>query len=785
MTYILFFDQISQHDIPRVGGKNASLGQMIQGLQSEGVKIPMGFAVTVDAYRRHLDFHNLNVPLQELINQFHDNVHNSYTISKKIRELITAHPLPFDVQVAIKNAYKQLSALYNSSAVDVAVRSSATAEDLPGASFAGQQESYLNIHGQEEVLNACLHGMASLFTERAMIYRKEHGFDDMSVGISIGVQKMVRSDKASAGVIFTIEPESGFESLVVVNGSWGLGEALVQGTVTPDEWYVFKPTLESKQPIIKKSLGNKDCALIYSDHDKTQTIKTTEEQQNIFCLTDQEVILLAKTAVIIEEYFSTQAGHYTPMDIEWAKDGNDGQLYIVQARPETVFSRKKSMPLIQTTCMRNGAKIIAQGQAIGSGVATGTIRIVTSFDDRVTFNPGDILVTTMTDPDWVPLMKMASGVITERGGRTCHAAIVARELALPAIVGVDNATRELKNGMVVTLDCSTGEEGVVLEGEVPCEKQEIVLTRSHSKTPVMVITANPQQAFILQRLPVDGVGLARMEFILSQLIGVHPLAILNPEKLSQVDRATIDELSRGYDNPVLWFKEKLAQGIAQIAAAFYPREVIVRLSDLKTNEYRNLIGGQVFEPEEENPMLGYRGAFRYRYPEYQPAFALECAALKQVRDLMGFTNVILMVPFVRTPKELQEVVSLMESYGLKRVHNGLKVYMMVEVPSNVILLEQFAPYVDGFSIGSNDLTQLTLGVDRDSALLTREFDERDAAVQYLIKEAIDKAKKMHMPIGICGQAPSDFPELAQKLREWGIASISLNPDAVIDFLKKH
>ncbi len=784
MNYIIFFDQITEHDFNRVGGKNASLGHMVQALGSQEIKIPMGFAVTVDAYRRHLEFHQLNHALQELLTQFHSDINNSHALSEQIRQLITNYPLPTDVAEEVSNAYNKLCSLYRSDDLDVAVRSSATAEDLPGASFAGQQESYLNISGIAELLDACLHGMASLFTERAMIYRKEHGFDDMSVGISIGVQKMVRSDLASAGVAFTLEPESGFENLVVINGSWGLGEALVQGTVTPDEWYVFKPIIEKEQPIIKKTLGNKDCLIVYGQQGRTVQTKTSDKQHAAFCLDDSEVIQLAKMALTIENYFSHRAGTHTPMDIEWAKDGNDGQMYIVQARPETVYTKRKSNVLIQTTCNRNGAKILAKGQAIGGGVASGKICIVTSFSDRVLFSPGDILVTSMTDPDWVPLMKMASGIITERGGRTCHAAIVARELSLPAIVGVENATQIFNNGQMVTLDCSNGEEGIIIEGIAECTQQEIVLKQAQSTTPVMIITANPQQAFILQRLPVQGVGLARMEFILSQLIGVHPLAIVNPETINQTDRAAINELMKGYSDPAVWFKEKLSQGIAQIAAAFYPREVIVRLSDLKTNEYRNLIGGNYFEPEEENPMLGYRGAFRYRHPEYQPAFQLECEALKLVRNAMGLQNVILMIPFVRTPHELKEVIDLMASYGLKRGENGLKIYMMVEIPTNVILLEHYAAFVDGFSIGSNDLTQLTLGVDRDSALLTREFDERDEAVQILIKTAIEKAKAVGKPIGICGQAPSDFPAFAQQLREWGIATISLNPDAVIKFLKR-
>jgi pyruvate,water dikinase len=785
MNYILFFDEISQNDIARVGGKNASLGEMIQGLQSQQVRIPMGFAITVDAYRNHLESYSLNEPLHNLIRKFHDNPVKAHEISKEIRTLITSHPLSNAVAAEIIEAYEQLGKKYNTNNLDVAVRSSATAEDLPGASFAGQQESYLNIKGTKELLNACLHGMASLFTERAMIYRKEHGFDDMTVGISIGVQKMVRSDKASAGVAFTLEPESGFDKLVVINGTWGLGESLVQGAVIPDEWYVFKPIMTGKNPIIKKTLGHKDYALVYDDAHTTKKQQTTQEQQNTFCLTDEEVKHLAHTAITIENYFSNRASQYTPMDIEWAKDGVDGKLYIVQARPETVYAGKKDSTILkQIRCKRDGATIVAQGQAIGSGVATGSVCIVKSFEDRASFKAGDILVTTMTDPDWVPLMKMASGIITERGGRTCHAAIVARELSLPAIVGVDNATQILKNGMKISLDCSTGEEGVIIEGEISCTTEEIVLTKTNTKTPLMVITANPQQAFILQRLPVDGVGLARMEFILSQLIGVHPLAILNPHKLNDSEQEQIKELSKGFANPRVWFKEKLAQGIAQIAAAFYPREVIVRLSDLKTNEYRNLIGGTHFEPEEENPMLGYRGAFRYRHPDYKQAFELECSALQLARNDMGLTNLIVMIPFVRTPRELQEVIALMASFGLKRGDNGLKIYMMVEIPSNVILLEQFAPFVDGFSIGSNDLTQLTLGVDRDSALLTREFDERDEAVQFLLKDAIDKAKKVKKPIGICGQAPSDFPELARKLQEWGIATISLNPDAVISFLKR-
>ncbi|QER41331.1 phosphoenolpyruvate synthase [Thermodesulfobacterium sp. TA1] len=787
---ILWFDQISKDDVPLVGGKNASLGEMYSNLTEKGIKVPYGFAVTAEAYRYFIRENHLDDKIKEILKGLdtHD-VLDLQKRGKKIRNLLLKAKMPEKLELAIREAYAELEKKYGKH-VDVAVRSSATAEDLPDASFAGQQETFLNIRGVDNVVKYVQKCFASLFTDRAISYREDKGFDHFSVYISVAIQKMVRSDAACSGVMFTLDTESGFRDVVYITGTWGLGEALVQGKVTPDEYYVFKPTLKQGfRPILSKKLGSKHLKMIYGDDPKhpIKTVKTTKDERLSFVLTNDEILQLAEWAMLIEEHYGR------PMDIEWAKDGDGktvgtGEIYIVQARPETVHAIKE-FKFYEVYKLKGEGKVICTGKAVGSKIGQGKARVILSLNDIANFKTGEILVTEMTDPDWEPIMKKASAIITDRGGRTCHAAIVSRELGIPCIVGTEKATQLIKTGDKITVDCSQGEVGRVLEGLVEYEVERIDLENlPETKTKIMMNVGIPEQAFSQCQLPNDGVGLARIEFIISSHIGIHPLALINYEKLKEeakkdkeIEKVVhiIEERAYNYKEKAEFYVDKLAQGIAMIAAAFYPKDVIVRLSDFKTNEYANLVGGYLYEPVEHNPMLGWRGASRYYDPRFEPAFALECKAIKKARDEMGLTNIKVMVPFCRTVEEGKKVVQVMEKYGLKQGERGLEVYVMCEIPSNVILAEEFSQVFDGFSIGSNDLTQLTLGLDRDSELVSHIYDERNPAVKALIKQVIKTAHKFGRKVGICGQAPSDFPDFAEFLVECGIDSMSLSPDTIV------
>lgn len=786
MKYIKLFRDITLDDIGLVGGKNASLGEMIHSLTALDVRVPDGFALTADAYWHHIKANNLEQRMRELLARVKQDsgLATLQTTATALRKLIADAPLPSDIEQALYKAYHDLSRAYDVDTVSVAVRSSATAEDLPTASFAGQQETFLHIRGDKELVEACKKCMASLFTERAMIYRREKGFDDMAIALSVGVQKMVNADNASAGVLFTLDTETGFADVVMINGSYGLGELMVQGRIIPDEWYVHKPTLaKGFRPIIKKILGTKPIKLV-SKNGSQQEVAVGSADQVRFSLTDDEVLELARLGVVIEKHYSNRAGHWVPMDIEWAKDSDDGMLYIVQARPETVHAHDQKNMLEEYVIEGDiSPTVLIKGQSIGKKIATGVVRVVESLNHSTVFNAGDILVTRMTDPDWLPLLKKAGGVVTDIGGRTCHAAIVSRELGIPAIIGTHDATKRLTTGQDITLDCSKGVTGFVYEGRLPFAKKRIDSEKlPKSSCDILINLADPDRAFGFSFLPVQGVGLARLEFIMLN-IGVHPMAAALWDQLHDNDlRSELLKRAAGYANPREFFVSLLAQGIATIAAAFYPHQVVVRLSDFKTNEYKDLLGGVLFEAEEENPMLGFRGAVRYSSDHYAPAFTLECEAVKRVREEMGLQNVVVMIPFVRTVEEARGALKAMAKHGLERDQKGLRIFMMVEIPSNVILIDQFAPLFDGFSIGSNDLTQLTLGVDRDSGILAHLFDERDPAVQKMLLLAIAGAHKAGKYISICGQAPSDFPELADLLIQHGIDALSLNPDAVIPFL---
>ncbi|KAB8332010.1 phosphoenolpyruvate synthase [Scytonema tolypothrichoides VB-61278] len=793
-SLILWFDQVGITDIPIVGGKNASLGEMIQQLTPKGINVPIGFATTAYAYRYFIQGAGLEEKLRELFSDLDvEDVKNLRERGKKARSLLLHTPFPKELREAIVSTYLALCERYNPD-TDVAVRSSATAEDLPDASFAGQQESYLNVTGIEGVLAACHKCFASLFTDRAISYRHIKGFDHFSVALAVGVQKMVRSDLASSGVMFSIETETGFKNAALITAAYGLGENVVQGSVNPDEYYVFKPTLkEDFRPIVDKRLGSKELKMVYDDGSKfTKNVLVPESERGKFALTDDEILQLARWACLIEEHYSKVNNTYTPMDIEWAKDGITGELFVVQARPETVQSQKtenvlRTYRFLKTDEINERAKsslsphLLLTGRAIGEAISQGKAHLITDVHRIEQFQAGEILVTDRTDPDWEPIMKRASAIITNQGGRTCHAAIIARELGVPAIVGCGNATQVLKNGQEITISCAEGEEGRVYAGLLPYEVQEVPLEDlPRTRTQILMNVGNPSEAFSLSAIPNDGVGLARTEFIIANYIQTHPMALIHYDEINDdFVKAKISEITALYDDKPQYFVEKLAQGIGRIAAAFYPKPVIVRMSDFKSNEYANLLGGRQFEPEEENPMLGWRGAARYYDEGYKEAFALECRALKRVRDEMGLTNVTPMIPFCRTPDEGRLVLAEMAKNGLKQGVNELQVYVMCELPNNVILAEDFAEVFDGFSIGSNDLTQLTLGLDRDSALVARLFDERSEGVKRMVKFAIAAAKKHNRKIGICGQAPSDYPEFAQFLVEQGIDSMSLNPDSVL------
>ncbi|MBW2477010.1 MAG: phosphoenolpyruvate synthase [Deltaproteobacteria bacterium] len=780
---VCWLKDLSRHDTSLVGGKNASLGEMIGKLGGRGVLVPDGFATTAEAYHLYLITNNLVTAISSNLNAYRKGKKTLRQTGEAIRRLVRRGRWPEELSREICLAYQELSNRFESNEVDVAVRSSATAEDLPEASFAGQQETFLNISGESELLNACQQCYASLFTDRAISYRETQGFDHMQVALSIGVQKMVRSDQASAGVMFTLDTESGFPDVIVIDAAWGLGENVVQGNIIPDSYRVFKPLLDAPEyvPILSKSLGTKAQKMIYSRHSgrSTLNIRTSAYERQNFVLNDSEILQLARSAIVIEQHYGTA------MDIEWAKDGPSEKLFIVQARPETVQSKKQSEHYKSFRLTQKG-ELLLTGLAIGESIAAGPAQVIQSPNEIESFEAGNILVTGMTDPDWVPVMKKAAGIITDHGGRTSHAAIVSRELGVTAIVGTGNGTTTLKTGQIVTLCCAEGEQGKVYNGRLDYEETEIDLAGlPRLRTQIMLNIASPEAAFRWWRLPCQGIGLARMEFIINDIIKVHPMALVHYDNLKDRDvKIEIDALAQQYPDKKEYFIDKLAQGIATIASSQYPHPVIVRMSDFKTNEYANLIGGHLFEFKEENPMLGFRGASRYYSVNYRAGFALECAAIKKVRETIGLSNVIVMIPFCRTLTEADKVLELMAENGLARGTGGLEVYVMVEIPSNVILAEEFAKRFDGFSIGSNDLTQLTLGVDRDSEVLKELFDERDPAVKSFIEHAIQSANRTGTKIGICGQAPSDYPEFADFLVKTGIDSISLNPDSVIGVIHR-
>lgn len=781
--WIRWFADTSIADVPLVGGKNASLGEMYRELASKGVQVPNGFAVTAEAYWHFLTETGTDQKVRALLDRLKpDDTTSLRECGQSIRQTIISAELPQDLQSDIISAYDKLSGGPERS-MDVAVRSSATAEDLPDASFAGQQETYLNVQGRQPLLETCKRCFASLFTDRAISYRRHKGFDDFKIGLSIGVQQMVRSDLATSGVMFSIDTETGFRNAVLINAAFGLGENIVQGAVNPDEFLVFKPTLAAGfRPILQKRIGNKEFKMIYDlgGGRMTRNVPVPPEDRARFAITDDEILTLSRWACIIEDHYSQKRGVFTPMDMEWAKDGITGQLWIVQARPETVQSQKE-VNVQENYSLTETGRVLVRGRSVGEKIGQGPVHVITHASHLEQFREGEVLVTDKTDPDWEPTMKKAAAIVTNRGGRTCHAAIVSRELGLPAVVGTENGTERLKDGQMVTVSCAEGDEGHVYEGRLKFEVKTLDmrgLTRPETK--VMMNVGNPEEAFRLSFLPNDGVGLAREEFIISTYIKIHPQALLDYDRLTDADAIQeIDRLTTGYTDKPQYFVDKLAQGVATIAAAFHPKDVIIRLSDFKTNEYANLIGGQPYEPTEENPMLGFRGASRYYNDRYRDAFGLECRAMKKVRDEMGLRNLKLMIPFCRTVEEGRLVLAEMRKHGLHRGEHGLEVYVMCEIPSNVILADQFSEIFDGFSIGSNDLTQLVLGVDRDSEIVAHVFDERNGAVKAMIASVIQKARANGKKIGICGQAPSDYPEFAQFLVEQGIDSISLNPDSLL------
>ena len=781
--FIRWFDEIGIDDIPTVGGKNASLGEMCRELKGKGVKVPNGFAITAEAYRYVLREASLDEKIKEILSDLdtHD-LENLRQRASQVRQAILSVELPEDLEAEIIDAYSRLrgSDLHPP---DVAVRSSATAEDLPDASFAGQQETYLNVQGHRALLHTCRQCFASLFTDRAISYRADRGFEHEKIALSIGVQRMVRSDLAASGVMFTLDTESGFRDAVLINAAYGLGENIVQGSVNPDEYYVFKPTLKQGfKPILQKTLGSKEFKLIYDTGGgkMVKNVPVPPDERGRFAIGDEDILALARWACLIEDHYSAKRGFPVPMDIEWAKDGKTGELFILQARPETVQSRK-NVDTFEVYHLKKRGPVLVTGRSVGEKIANGPVRVIKNVEFLHQFCEGDVLVTDKTDPDWEPIMKKAAAIVTNRGGRTCHAAIVSRELGVPAIVGTERGTDLLRDDQSVTVSCAEGETGFVYGGDLPFELQRVNLKDiSRPRTKIMMNVGNPEEAFALSFIPNDGVGLAREEFIITTYIKVHPLALLDYGKLEdQAVKAEIDRVTSGYPDKPQFFIDKLAQGVAMIAAAFYPKDVILRLSDFKTNEYANLVGGSRYEPKEENPMIGFRGASRYYNPRYQAGFALECLAMKKVREEMGLKNLKLMIPFCRTVEEGRRVQAEMEKHGLKRGDDGLEIYVMCEIPSNVILAGEFAEIFDGFSIGSNDLTQLILGVDRDSEIVAHIFDERNAAVKAMIAQVIAACRAKKRKIGICGQAPSDYPEFAQFLVEQGIDSISLNPDTVL------
>jgi pyruvate,water dikinase len=783
--FVLFFDDVAAKDIGQVGGKNASLAEMTQTLVPRGIRVPPGFAVTAAAYWRFLDASSLRAPITAHLADWKTGRKTLHEAGHAIRHLVRASPIPDDVRAAITGGYRALADRCGNSRLSVAVRSSATAEDLPEASFAGQQESYLNVTGEHDVVESWRLCVASLFTDRAIAYRDENGFEHMRVALSVGVQKLVRSDTGSAGVIFTIDTETGFPDVVLITGAWGLGENVVKGSVNPDEVLLYKPLLKdkTKRPILRTHVGEKERTMVLArgGNATTKNVDTPEEKRRQLCVSDDEALQLGRWAVEIEDEITGRRGQNTPMDIEWAKDGEDGLLYIVQARPETVQSRKA--PTMVSYAFDDAAikvDVLCVGRSVGAAIASANACVIKSVVDLEHFVPGSILVAESTDPDWVPAMRVAAGIVTEHGGRTCHAAIVSRELGIPAIVGAHGAT-DISDGAAITMSCAGGEDGIVYSGALPFTKTETPIDDiPTTRTKVMINLADPASALSHWRLPTDGVGLARIEFIITDDIGVHPMALIHPERVTDDKaRAEIARRTQGYKNGSDFFVERLARGVSVIAAAQYPRPVVVRMSDFKSNEYAGLIGGRDFELDEENPMIGFRGASRYHSPRYKEGFLLECAAIKKVREEIGLTNIIVMIPFCRTLEEADRVLATMAEAGLQRGKDGLKVYVMCEIPANVILAEEFAARFDGFSIGSNDLTQLTLGVDRDSELLAATFDERNPAVMRTIADVIRRAHAVQTPVGICGQGPSDHEDFAVFLVEQGIDSISLTPDTFL------
>jgi pyruvate,water dikinase len=787
--YIRWFEEIRNEDVASVGGKNASLGEMYQDLTKEGVKIPNGFAITADAYWRVVKTGGIIDGIRDTLAGLDKTITADLADrGKKVRDLILGAGVPDDIWKEVRSAYDRLCEEYGPD-TDVAVRSSATAEDLPTASFAGQQETYLNIRGYPALREACSKCFASLFTDRAISYRIDQKFDHFKVALSIGVMKMVRSDLASSGVIFTLDTETGFRDVVFITGSYGLGENIVQGAVNPDEFYVFKPTARTgHRAIIRKNLGDKRIKMIYgqgTSKDLTRNVEVPESNSRRFCITDDEILKLAQYAIKIEDHYSQKAHQPSPMDIEWAKDGISGELFIVQARPETVHSQE-AMDVLLTYHLEQSGPVLATGKGVGEKIATGTARVIADMSRLSEFRPGEILVADTTNPDWEPIMKTASAIVTNRGGRTCHAAIVSRELGVAAVVGTNDATEKIRTGQDVTVNCSEGDEGIVYDGILPFHVEKVSLKDlRRPKTMIMMNLGEPDEAFSFSMIPNNGVGLARMEFVINNYIKIHPMALVHPEKVTDENvKAKIVELTYGYKNLGEYFIEKLSQGIGTIAAAFYPKPVVVRMSDFKTNEYANLLGGIYFEPHESNPMLGFRGASRYYDERYREGFALECRAMKRVLEDMGLTNLIIMIPFCRSLTEGEKVLAEMVKNGLVRGENGLKVYVMCEIPNNILLVDEFSRLFDGFSIGSNDLTQLTLGVDRDSAVVAHDFDEQDPGVLKFVSMAIQGARRNGRHSGLCGQAPSDYPEFAEFLVREGIDSISLNPDSVMKITLK-
>ena len=775
--YVIWFQDLSKHDIEKVGGKNASLGEMISNLASKGVSVPGGFATTAHAYREFLEQNGLTNKIREALDKLDVNdVLALAETGKQIRQWVSDAPLQPALESAVREAYAKL--LDGNEKMAVAVRSSATAEDLPDASFAGQQETYLNIRGVDNVLHAVKEVFASLYNDRAIAYRVHQGFDHQHVALSAGIQRMVRSETGASGVMFSLDTESGFRDVVFITAAYGLGETVVQGQVNPDEFYVHKPTLAAGRPaVLRRNLGSKAIKMVYakgaSAGKSVETIDVDKDDRQKFSISDDEVQNLARQCMIIEKHYDH------PVDVEWARDGDDGQLYIVQARPETVRSRQTNV--MERYLLKEKGKVLVEGRSIGHRIGSGAVKLVTNLREMDKVQVGDVLVTDMTDPDWEPIMKRASAIVTNRGGRTCHAAIIARELGIPAVVGCGDATDLLQEGQLVTVSCAEGDTGLVYEGKLGFDVQKNSI-ESMPKLPfkIMMNVGNPDRAFDFQSLPNEGIGLARLEFIINRMIGVHPKALLNFETLPKDIKQSVQRRISGYSGPVEFYIDKLMEGISTLAASFYPKRVIVRLSDFKSNEYANLIGGKLYEPEEENPMLGFRGASRYISDSFRDCFELECRALKRVREEMGLDNIEIMVPFVRTVGEAEQVIKLLESNGLVRGENGLRVIMMCELPTNALLADDFLQHFDGFSIGSNDLTQLTLGLDRDSGIVSHLFDERDPAVKALLKQAIEACNKAGKYIGICGQGPSDHPDLAKWLMEMGIDSISLNPDSVLD-----